>query len=141
VRVRPRSTASLACAALAAALLVTGCGGGDKKDGADKPAAAQTKLAPLPKVAPDQVKPLVGRWVGQQAEDYFQFKPDGTGVWIKQKRTLWSGTAIPEGKGKFRFSWEGGDPQSSSYWGVEIADGGGKLTFAGTNQTYTKAKA
>lgn len=140
--VRARSTLSLAGAATAAALALAGCGDGEKK--ADTPgkadSAAPAKLAPLPKVAPADVKPLVGRWVGTR-QDYFFFKPDGTGVWMKDKNTLWSGQAIPESKGKFRFSWQGGDPKSASYWGAEVSADGKKMTFAGTNQIYTKAKA
>ncbi len=137
--VRARSTVSLACTAVAAALLITACGGGEKKKDESVPEAKPTKLAPVPQVQPAQVKPLVGKWVSS-AKDYFQFKNDGTGVWMKEKQTLWSGQAIPEGNGKFRFSWQGGDPKTSSYWGVTVADGGSKLTFAGTNLTYTKAK-
>ncbi|GAA2590637.1 hypothetical protein SMC26_06235 [Actinomadura fulvescens] len=142
MRVRARSILSPAGAAIAVALVLSGCGGGDKK--ADAPAKADSeapaKLAPLPKVAPADVKPLVGRWVGIR-QDYFFFKPDGTGVWMKDKNTLWSGQAIPESKGRFRFSWQGGDPKSASYWGAEVSADGKKMTFAGTNQTYTKAKA
>ena len=54
---------------------------------------------------------------------------------------LWSGTAIPEGGGKYRFSWQGGDPKTASYWGVSLSEKNTKLVFAGTNQTYTKAVA
>jgi len=63
VRVRPRSTASLACAFLAAALLVTGCGGGDKKESTDKPAATGTKgrVVKLDAPARDRAKPFVIR--------------------------------------------------------------------------------
>jgi hypothetical protein len=138
VRVRARSTAALAGLAAATALVLAGCGGGgDDKD--DAPAAAPTtRLAPVPKVSPAQVKELIGRWVGP-AEDTFVFKADGTGTWTRDRRTLWSGQVIPEG-GRFRFSWQGGDPQSGSYWGIRLTDGGRKLVFAGTNQTYTKAK-
>ncbi|MFG2001094.1 hypothetical protein ACGFNU_18310 [Spirillospora sp. NPDC048911] len=139
--VRARSILSLAGAAAATALVLTGCGGGEKKaDSPDKTEAAATKLAPLPKVAPADVKALAGRWVGTR-KDYFFFKPDGTGVWMKDKNTLWSGQAIPESRSKFRFSWQGGDPKTASYWGAEVSADGKKMTFAGTNQTYTKAKA
>jgi hypothetical protein len=138
--VRARSTASLAGLAAAAALVLAGCGGGEKtKD--DAPAAAPTtRLAPVPKVSPSQVKALVGTWVGP-AKDSFVFKADGSGTWSRGGRTLWSGQVIPEGGGKFRFSWQGGDPQSGSYWGIRLTEGGSKLVFAGTNQTYEKAKS
>ncbi|MFC4914060.1 hypothetical protein [Actinomadura gamaensis] len=113
-------------------------GGGDKaKSAGDN---APVKLAPLPKVRPADVKALVGRWDGA-GRDYFQFKADGTGVWKKEGQTLWSGLAIPDGQGRsrFRFSWQGGDPKSSNYWGATVSDDGTKMTFSGTGQTYTKA--
>jgi hypothetical protein len=72
------------------------------------------------------------------AGDYFQFKADGSGSWTQGGHSLWNGQVIPEGKGKYRFSWQGGDPKSASYWGATLT--GGKLLFAGNNQTYTKAK-
>ncbi|TDD65898.1 hypothetical protein E1298_40930, partial [Actinomadura rubrisoli] len=90
MRVRARSTLPLAGAA-ALAFALAGCGGGEE-DGAG--AAAPTTLAPLPKVAAADVKPLAGRWIGT-AEDYFRFTADGTGVWMRGKRKLWGGTAIP----------------------------------------------
>ncbi|GAA2452154.1 hypothetical protein GCM10010191_83000 [Actinomadura vinacea] len=158
-RVRPTAAPALACGVLASALVLAGCGG----DGDDKapaapaasgatttppvsvpsapasvpPAAGQPTLPAVPKVKAGQVKPLVGRWVSP-AGDYFQFKADGTGSWMKGGQSLWNGQVIPEGKGRFRFSWQGGDPKSASYWGATLT--GGKLLFAGTNQTYTKAK-
>ncbi|MBW8483188.1 hypothetical protein [Actinomadura parmotrematis] len=135
---RVRSTASLACAVLGAALALTACGGGEKKD-ATLPPPPPTTLAPLPTVRAADVKPLVGRWVGAQ-KDYFQFAANGTGVWVLRGKEYWKGTAIPDGKDKYRFSWEGGDPQKASYWGVTLTDGGTKLLFAGTGQTYTKSK-
>ncbi|MEU5880456.1 hypothetical protein [Spirillospora sp. NPDC047279] len=139
---RTRSTLSPAVAAALAALALAGCGGGESGHGG--PAAADsappTTLAPLPRVAPAEVKPLVGRWNGTH-QDYFQFKADGSGVWIKDRQRLWSGQVIPESKVKFRFSWEGGDPKGASYWGAEVSADGTKMTFAGTNQVYTKAKA
>jgi hypothetical protein len=139
VRIRARSTVPLAGLAAAAALALTACGG-DGKDGAHAGGAATaTSLPPVPKVSPGQVRPLVGRWVGP-AKDYFVFKADGTGAWKRGDQTLWSGQAIPEGDGRFRFSWQGGDPQSGTYWGVRLAQDGRSLVFAGTNQTYTKAK-
>ncbi|WP_030167377.1 hypothetical protein [Spirillospora albida] len=135
---RVRSTLLLAAAA-ASALVLTACGGGEKKDAAE-PSAPATTLAPLPQVDTAQVKPLVGRWIGT-AKDYFEFKADGTGVWMRSGQKLWSGTAIPEGGGKFRFSWQGGDPQGANYWGVALTDGNAKLLFNGTNQKYTRMKA
>ncbi|QKW36670.1 hypothetical protein HUT06_23760 [Actinomadura sp. NAK00032] len=127
------------CAVSAAALALGGCGGGEKDAAEDGPSAAATTLAPLPAVKPSDVKPLVGRWVGT-AEDYFQFKADGSGVWVRGGQKLWSGAAIPEGDGKFRFSWQGGDPRMASYWGVTLEDKS-TLVFAGTNQKYKKAVA
>ncbi|NKZ03944.1 hypothetical protein [Actinomadura latina] len=133
-----RSSVLAVCAA--AALALSGCGGGEKKDAAEAdPSAPATALAPLPVVKPSDVKPLVGRWVGT-ADDFFQFTADGSGVWVRGKQKLWSGTAIPEGGGKFRFSWQGGDPQTASYWGVSLEDAH-TLVFAGTNQKYKKAAA
>lgn len=130
-----RPTVLAVCAA--AALALTGCGGGEKKETAGA-SAAPTTLAPLPAVQPAAMKPLVGRWVGT-AKDYFQFKADGSGVWVKSGRKLWSGSVIPEGGGKYRFSWKGGDPKTASYWGVSLNEDKTSLTFAGTNQTYKKA--
>ncbi|MEU5988841.1 hypothetical protein ABZ806_07680 [Spirillospora sp. NPDC047418] len=122
-----------------AVLALAGCGGGEKADAADpspSASAAGTALAPIPVVKPSDVKPLVGRWAGT-AKDYFQFTADGSGIWVRGGQKLWSGTAIPEGGGKFRFSWKGGDPQTASYWGVSLEDAN-TLVFAGTNQKYTK---
>ncbi|MDL4820323.1 hypothetical protein [Actinomadura opuntiae] len=140
--VRARSTVLAACVA-AAALVLAGCGGGGTEaddGGASAAPATSAPLEPIPAIKPADVKPLVGRWVGP-AEDYFQFKADGTGVWVKGGRKLWSGTAIPEGGGRYRFSWQGGDPKTASYWGVSLSDGNSKIVFAGTSQKYTKAAA
>ncbi|MQY08466.1 hypothetical protein [Actinomadura macrotermitis] len=137
---RARPTVPLVCAALAAALTLTACGGGEKKKEDAAPAGPPTTMAPMPKVQPAQVKALVGRWVGVN-KDYFEFQRDGAGVWMKDKQQLWKGQAIPDGTDKYRFSWEGGDPQAASYWGVKVTDNGAKLVFAGTNQSYTKSKA
>jgi hypothetical protein len=141
VTVRVRSTVLAACA-VSAALALAGCGGG-KADGAGESAssgASPAALGPIPAIKPADVKPLVGRWVGT-AKDYFQFTADGSGVWVRGGQKLWSGTAIPEGGGKYRFSWQGGDPKTASYWGVTLSEKNTKLVFAGTNQTYTKAVA
>ncbi|MFI0356437.1 hypothetical protein [Actinomadura sp. 9N407] len=152
----PHARAVLGCAALASALALTvaGCGGGEEpaKAGASSsppiavpsvplgtPAPGASKMPAVPKVQAAQVKALVGRWTGPNG-DHFEFKADGTGAWMKGGQALWNGKVIPEGKGKFRFSWQGGDPQSASYWGATLTDGGTKMLFAGTNQTYTKAK-
>ncbi|MFB4309882.1 hypothetical protein [Actinomadura sp. GTD37] len=134
-------TRSLVLGACAVAVLaLAGCGGGGKKDAADAaPSAPATTLAPLPAVKPADVKPLVGRWVGT-AKDYFQFTAGGDGVWVRGGQKLWSGAVIPEGGGKFRFSWKGGDPQTASYWGVSLEDAT-TLVFAGTNQQYKKVVA
>ena len=128
----------LAGCAVAAVLALAGCGGGGAAEAAD-PSAAATTPAPLPAVRPSDVKPLVGRWVGT-AKDYFQFAADGDGVWVRGGRKLWSGAAIPEGGGKFRFSWKGGDPGVASYWGVSL-ENATTLVFAGTNQKYKKVVA
>ncbi|MGI5200869.1 hypothetical protein ACQEU6_04645 [Spirillospora sp. CA-108201] len=134
--VRARSTA-LAAFAVAAGLALAGCGGG--KEAADAaPSAPPTTPAPLPAVRPADVRPLVGRWVGA-AKDYFRFEADGSGVWVRGRQKLWSGSAIPEGGGKYRFSWNGGDPKAASYWGVTLGGDKASLVFAGTNQTYKKA--
>ncbi|XRQ15730.1 hypothetical protein ACN3XK_34080 [Actinomadura welshii] len=135
-----RVTALAACAA--AALALTGCGGAEG-DAAGSPGASSappSTLAPLPAVRPSDMKPLVGRWIGT-AKDYFQFAADGRGVWMKGKQKLWGGHVIPEGGRKYRFSWDGGDPQTASYWGVTLGEDGRSLVFAGTNQTYKKAAA
>ncbi|GAA0578751.1 hypothetical protein [Actinomadura livida] len=136
-----RVTVLAVCAA--AALALTGCGGsgGGAEGGADAASAAPpTTLGPVPVVKPSDMKPLVGRWIGT-ADDFFQFRLDGAGVWVKGKQRLWTGTVIPEGGRKYRFSWKGGDPQVASYWGVTLAENGRSLVFAGTNQTYKKAPA
>ncbi|GAA2159276.1 hypothetical protein [Actinomadura napierensis] len=139
--VRARSTV-LAAVVGAAALVLAGCGAGTKADDAGASAApsASAPLEPIPAIKTADVKPLVGRWVGP-AEDYFQFKADGTGVWVKNGQKLWSGTAIPEGGGTYRFSWQGGDPKTASYWGVSLTEKNTKIVFAGTSQKYAKAAA
>ncbi|MDL4777219.1 MULTISPECIES: hypothetical protein [Thermomonosporaceae] len=142
MRVRLRPSLPAAVAAGTVVLVLAGCGSGGEKDpapAAEGGSAAPARLAPLPEVPAAQVKPLTGRWVGT-AKDHFQFKADGSGVWMKGGQTLWSGKAIPEGKDRFRFSWEGGDPQTASYWGATLTDHGAKLLFAGTNQPYTKVR-
>ncbi|MFB4302976.1 hypothetical protein [Actinomadura sp. NTSP31] len=139
--VRARSTV-LAAGAAATALVLAGCGGGTETGDAGASAApsASPPLEPIPAIKTADVKPLVGRWVGPAA-DYFQFKADGTGVWVKNGKRLWSGTAIPEGGGAYRFSWQGGDPKAASYWGVSLTGKSTELVFAGTSQKYTKAAA
>jgi hypothetical protein len=132
-----RSSVLAVCAV--AVLALSGCGGGEKDAADADPSAPATALAPIPVVKPSDIKPLVGRWVGT-AKDYFQFTADGSGVWVRGGQKLWSGTAIPEGDGKFRFSWKGGDPQTASYWGVSLEDAH-TLVFAGTNQKYKKVTA
>lgn len=153
----------MALVSVLAASTLAGCGGGGDGKDDKKPAAAAgsssssrpadpgidtsngspaPKGAPLPKVPADKVKPLVGKWTTSgPAKDYFVFKTDGAGSWMAKGRALWTGQVIPDGKNKFRFSWEGSDPQQSSYWGVTLNAGGKTLVFGGTNQTYTKAKA
>ncbi|MEV5575382.1 hypothetical protein AB0L06_35535 [Spirillospora sp. NPDC052269] len=138
---RTRAVSRLGCAVLVAALATVGlggCGGGGKDAKKSEGDAQPVKLAPLPQVNAADVKPIVGRWDGA-GKDYFQFKADGTGVWKKEGQTLWSGLAIPDGKSKFRFSWQGGDPKSSSYWGASVSDDGKKMTFSGTGLTYARA--
>lgn len=155
---RPRLIALVA--ATAAAFALTGCGGGDDGKAAgptptasgarpvdrDTPATegggtAEPKGSALPKVQSSQVVSLVGKWVSNAPQkDYFLFKADGTAAWMAQGRSLWKGQVIPEGDRRYRFSWEGTDPQEASYWGVTLSDDGKSLTFGGTNQTYTKAK-
>ncbi|WP_019633712.1 hypothetical protein [Actinomadura atramentaria] len=137
---RVGSVSRLAGTALAAALALGACGGSGEKPAASPGSLPPaTTLAPLPQVNAADVKALVGRWTGPN-KDYFEFKAGGAGVWKKDGQTLWTGQAIPDGKNKYRFSWQGRDPQSGSYWGATIDDKG-RLVFAGTNQTYTKAKA
>ncbi|TDD92592.1 hypothetical protein E1293_00630 [Actinomadura darangshiensis] len=128
-------TSVLAGCAVAAGLVLAGCGG-EKKEAA--PSAPPTTLAPLPAVRAADVKPLVGRWAGA-AKDYFQFAADGRGVWVRGGHKLWSGSVIPEGAGKYRFSWKGGDPKTASYWGISLSEDKKSLVFAVTNQTYKKA--
>ncbi|WP_026401888.1 hypothetical protein [Actinomadura rifamycini] len=137
---RTRTTALTGCAA--AALVLTGCGGGGEGGHGGTGAAASappTAVAPLPRVSPAAVEPLVGRWVGK-TKDYFQFAADGRGVWKKGRHELWSGSVIHEGGRAFRFSWNGGDPETESNWGVTLSEKGDELTFGGTKQTYTKVK-
>ncbi|WP_235834796.1 hypothetical protein [Actinomadura logoneensis] len=136
---RTRAVSRLGCAALVALLAAgaAGCGGGGGDAKKSEGDARPVKLAPLPKVDPAAVKGLVGRWDGA-GKDYFQFKADGTGVWKKEGQTLWSGLAIPDGRSRFRFSWQGGDPKGSNYWGATVSEDGRKMTFSGTGQTYTR---
>ncbi|HEX2313126.1 MAG TPA: hypothetical protein VHJ17_05295 [Thermomonospora sp.] len=158
VPVRRPHPAVLAAVA-AAVLALAGCGGGGGHEGKDAgstpggssgdgggasapdgPPAPKGSGAPLPSVQPVQVRPLVGRWVGNgPAKDYFVFRANGTASWMVQGRALWTGQVIPEGKGRYRFSWEGTDPRQASYWGVTLKPGGKSLEFGGNNQTYTKA--
>lgn len=155
---RPHQTALVLVTALCLALPLAGCGGGDDPGPAgptlagssphpadpgrdESQSAPEAKGRPLPSVAVSQVVPLVGRWVSDAPQrDYFQFKPDGSASWMSRGHQLWSGQVIPEGGGKFRFSWEGQDPEEASYWGVTVAGDGRTLVFGGTNQTYTRAK-
>jgi len=46
----------------------------------------------------------------------------------------------PRSPRSHRFSWQGGDPKTASSWGATLTDGNRKLLFAGTDQTYTKAR-
>ncbi|MEW2359343.1 hypothetical protein [Spirillospora sp. NPDC029432] len=151
----PHARAAAGCAVLALGLALAGCGGDDKPPASagasssppipvpsvpiGSPSAGASKLEKVPKVQAGQIRPLVGRWNGPNG-DYFLFKTDGSGAWMKGRQALWNGQVIPEGKGKYRFSWQGGDPKSASYWGATLNAGGTKMVFAGTNQTYTKAK-
>ncbi|GAA3977183.1 hypothetical protein GCM10023085_69530 [Actinomadura viridis] len=150
--------ASFGATALASALVLSGCGGGEPPaqagggtasspppvpvpsvpTSAPPAAGGRPSLPAVPKVRSAEVKPLVGRWSGPGG-DYFLFKADGSGSWMKGGQALWNGQVIPEGKGRFRFSWQGGDPKTASYWGATLT-GESRLLFAGTNQTYTKAK-
>ncbi|MFC5187768.1 hypothetical protein [Actinomadura harenae] len=137
---RTRAVSRLGCAALVAVLATAGlggCGGGGGDAKKSEGDAQPVKLAPLPKVNPADVRALVGRWDGA-GKDYFQFGADGNGVWKKEGQTLWSGLAIPDGTSRFRFSWQGGDPKGSNYWGATLSDDGKKMTFSGTGLTYAR---
>jgi hypothetical protein len=143
------NTSSKAAAlTVAAALLLAGCGGGSKpsasKTGSSPSGTfSEPQMSPLPKVSPAQVKVLVGTWVNQaknSLKDYFVFKADGTGQWIMQnKGPLWSGQVIPAGGQTFRLSWQGKDPNVSSFWAIKI-NSDGSLLFEGNQQKYVKGK-
>jgi hypothetical protein len=162
---RPRAIA-LAIAVAAAAFTLAACAGA-KDSGATSdpsqstaPSAAQggsasdgspstdgpvpkTVGGPLPKVAPQQVKGLVGTWTNNakgSVGDAFEFRSDGTGSWKGRGRTLWTGQVIPAGKDQYRLSWQGKDPNTLSFWSVKLTENGQKLLFQGNQQTYTKTK-
>jgi len=126
----------------AAAALLAGCGGGGKSGATGAPSSSVDTpgMSPLPKISPGQVKVLVGTWTNDaknSLKDYFVFKPDGTGSWMMQGKPLWTGSVIPAGKNTFRLSWQGKDPNVSTFWAIKI-DSGGKLLFQGNQQTYAK---
>ena len=142
------NTSSKAAAlTVAAALLLAGCGGGSKssanKTSTPSGSFTEPRMSPLPKIAPNQVKVLVGTWVNESknaVRDYFVFKADGTGQWIMQnKGSLWSGQVIPAGDRTFRLSWQGKDPNVSSFWAIKI-NTDGSLLFEGNQQKYVKGK-
>jgi hypothetical protein len=100
-------------------------------------------MSPLPKIQPAQVKVLVGTWTNDgknSLKDYFVFKADGTGSWMMQGKPLWSGSVIPAGKSTFRLSWQGKDPNVSTFWAIKVGSDG-KLVFQGNQQTYAKGAA
>ncbi|MDX6434719.1 MAG: hypothetical protein QOE54_7085 [Streptosporangiaceae bacterium] len=159
---RSRATA-LTIAAAAATLTLSACGGakdsaakGDPSQGAAQGQSASDGSSsgggpvpksvggPLPKVAPQQVKGLVGTWTNTtkgSVGDAFEFKSDGTGSWKGRGRTLWTGQVIPAGKDQYRLSWQGKDPNTPSFWSVTLTQNGQKLLFQGNQQTYSKTKS
>jgi hypothetical protein len=166
--VNERSRAlALATAAVAAALTLAACGGGGAKGGGaaqgdPSPSAAQSAPAasdgspstggpvpkpvggPLPKVAVQQVRGLVGTWVNTTkggVGDVFQFRSDGSGSWKGRGVVLWTGQVIPAGPGQYRLSWQGTDPNTPSFWSVKLTDNGRKLLFQGNQQTYSRTKS
>jgi hypothetical protein len=99
-------------------------------------AAAAVPSAPA---APGQLRMLAGRWLsGAQAKDYFIFKADGRGAWLVRGRALWQGRATSAGRYTFRLSWPTTGGQRTAYWQVRLLEGGRRLVFSGTRQTYRK---
>lgn len=151
MKIRPRLLAVTVVAG-AAALGMTGCGGGGRSPQGDQPTGSDANLppiataapelsgAPLPKVDPAQVRRLVGTWTNTSkgtVQDSFTFKADGTGTWNVSGKALWTGQVIPVSRDEFRLSWLGKDPKVASYWEVKFGSDG-KLVFQGNMQTYAK---
>lgn len=79
---------------------------------------------------------LRGRWARDVRNNYFQFRADGTGVWVAYGQRLWAGRATARSARTFDLfdaHGEGG----SSYWRVRLLSRG-RLFFAGTQQVYRK---
>ncbi len=82
---------------------------------------------------------LVGKWAQTTRDDYFQFHSNGTGEWIAYGQKLWTGTATPRNAKTFDLSDAHGE--GAAYWRVTLTGRGRRLYFAGTQQTYPKARA
>jgi hypothetical protein len=95
--------------------------------------------APVVPGAPGQLRLLAGRWLNNQAKDYFIFKADGRGAWVVRGRALWKGRATPAGQYAFRLPWQQSTgEQRAAYWQVKLLDGGRRLLFDGTKQVYRR---
>jgi hypothetical protein len=79
---------------------------------------------------------LRGRWARNVRNNYFQFRADGTGVWVAYGQRLWTGRATPRGARTFDLFDTHGQG-GASYWRIRLLSGR-RLFFAGTQQVYRK---
>lgn len=79
---------------------------------------------------------LVGTWTRNTKNTYFRFHSDGSGEWVAFGQELWTGTVRPRDARTFDLADPAG--QGGSYWQVRLL-GHGRLLFAGTRQTFTRA--
>jgi hypothetical protein len=94
---------------------------------ANTPNATQSKV---------WLRPLRGRWARNVRNNYFQFRADGTGVWVAYGQRLWTGRATPRSARTFDLFDTHGQG-GSSYWRIRLLSGG-RLFFAGTQQVYRR---
>jgi hypothetical protein len=113
---------------------------GTAPPGTASPAAPSSPGArPRQPVPAGQLRVLAGKWLSSaQAKDYFIFKADGRGAWMVRGRPLWQGRVTPASRDAFRLLWPTTGPQRTAYWQVKLIDGGRRLVFDGTRQTYRK---
>lgn len=82
------------------------------------------------------LRALVGTWARNTKNTYFRFHSDGSGEWVAFGQELWTGTVHPLNTRTFDLSDPAG--HGGAYWQVRLL-GHGRLLFAGTRQTFTKA--
>lgn len=94
---------------------------------ASTPSAARSKV---------WLRLLRGRWARDVRNNYFQFRADGTGMWVAYGQRLWTGRATPRSARTFDLFDTHGQG-GAAYWRIRLL-GGGRLFFAGTQQIYRK---